>query len=141
MLFELILRSLLTSGRAHLAARNGGEPDRGAGSCGWTRDNASNWVSRGDCIGWVDEDDLYLDSTAAYRLAQMAGRDIGEVLAVSEQTLKKRLHEKNLLASVDRTRQTITIRRSIRGSSKDVLHFRRSTFLPEAPEDEPENIR
>ena len=52
-------------------------------------------------------------------------------LAVSEQTLKKRLHEKGLLASVDVSRETLTVRRSICGTSKSVLHFRRSTVLPE----------
>jgi hypothetical protein len=61
----------------------------------------------------------------------MAGRDVGEVLAISEQTLKKRLHEKHLLASVDEPRQTLTVRRIMSGSSKNVLHFRRSTILPD----------
>jgi hypothetical protein len=129
--FLAILRSLLSSGRAHLAARNGGEPDRAPESCGWRRDNSSSWMPVGECIGWVDGDELYLDPTAAYRVAQVAGRDMGEVLAVSEQTLKKRLHEKRLLASVDQKRQTLTVRRSIGGSSKDVLHLLRSTVLPE----------
>jgi hypothetical protein len=61
---------------------------------------------------------------------------VGEQLAVTEQTLKKRLHEKGLLASIDDKRQTLTIRRFIGGSSKQVLHFLRSTILPEAPDDE-----
>ena len=85
--FLAILRSSLTSGRAHLAARNGGEPDRAPESCGWRHHNFGKWMSFGDCIGWVDDDDLYLDPTAAYRIAQVAGRDVGEILAVSEQTL------------------------------------------------------
>ena len=52
-------------------------------------------------------------------MVQIAGRDIGEALAVSEQTLRKRLHEKGLLASVDEKRETLTVRRSIGGSSKE----------------------
>jgi len=56
---------------------------------------------------------------------------MGEVLAVAEQTLRKRLHEKGLLASIDEARETLTVRRSIGGTSRSVLHFSRSTFLPE----------
>ena len=85
----------------------------------------------GDCIGWVDGDDVYLEPTAAFRAAQMAARDCGEPFAISEHTLKKRLREKNLLASIDTKRETLTVRRIIRGSSKTILHFLRSTILPD----------
>ena len=64
------------------------------------------------------------------RSVQMTGRDIGEGMPVSEQMLKKRLREKNLLASIDKARETITVRRTIAGSKKDVLHFLRDTLLP-----------
>jgi hypothetical protein len=136
--FLATLRALLTSGRAHLEARDGGQPNRAPGPCGWRRDSSDGWSPLGDCIGWVEGDDVYLEPTAAYRLVQVAGRDAGELIAVSEQTLKKRLHEKGLLASVDGKRQTLTVRRSIAGSSKDVLHLSRGTLLPEEPESEGE---
>jgi hypothetical protein len=129
--FVALIRSLLTSGRVHLQARAGGEPALSPGSCGWRRGSTGTWEPLGECIGWIDEDDIYLEPTAAFRSAQVAGRDIGEVLAVTEQTLRKRLHEKGFLASVDETRETLTVRRSISGTSKGVLHFLRSTFLPE----------
>jgi hypothetical protein len=128
--FIALIRSILTSGRAHLEARGGGEPNQSPESCGWRRDNSA-WCPLGECIGWVEEGDVYLEPTAAFRAAQIAGRDIGEVLAVSEQTLRKRLHEKGFLASTDGPRETLTVRRSIGGTSKSVLHFLRSTFLPE----------
>lgn len=92
--------------------------------------NPSGWTARGDCIGWVDENCIYLESTTALRLAQVAGRDSGEILATTEQTLKKRLHEKGFLASTDGKRETLTVRKNIGGSSKSVLHFLRSTILP-----------
>jgi hypothetical protein len=113
--FLALLRSLLASGRAHLQARNGGTPDRAPGSCGWRRDNAGTWSSRGDCVGWTDGDDIYLEPTASYGAVQIAGRDANEMLAVTAQTLKKRLREKGLLASVDEKRETLTVRRSIGG--------------------------
>jgi len=116
-------------------------PDRSPGACGWRSASAGNWFPLGDCVGWVEGDAIYLESTAAYRVVQTAGRDVGEQLAVTEQTLKKRLHEKGLLASIDDKRQTLTFRRSIAGASKHVLHFLRSTVLPEAPDDEDDDGR
>ncbi len=135
--FICLLRSLLSSGRAHLAGRDAGKPKGSLSSCGWRLNSYGVLAPLGDCIGWVEGDDLYLDLPAAYRLVQVAGRDAGEALAVSEQTLKKRLHEKGLLASVDGKRQTLTIRRMLAGSSRDVLHLSRSTVLPDES-DEPE---
>ncbi len=129
--FVALIRSLVTSGRVHLQARAGGEPALSPGSCGWRRGGTGTWEPLGECIGWVDEDDIYLEPTAAFRSAQVAGRDVGEVLAVAEQTLRKRLHEKGFLASIDEARETLTVRRSIGGTSKSVLHFLRSTFLPQ----------
>jgi hypothetical protein len=129
--FLALLRSALISGRAHLSARTGGEPDRSPGCCGWRRDSSGRRSPQGDCIGWVVDDHIYLEPTAAYQVAQMLGRDVGEVLTVSEQTLKKRLHEKGLLASTDPKRETLSVRRSIGGTSKEVLHLCRGTLLPE----------
>ena len=134
--FLALMSSVLTCGRAHLEARNGGKPDRSPGSCGWRCDNSGNWEPLGDCIGWVEDEDVYLDSTTSYRLAQIAGRDVGEVLTVSEQTLKKRLREKGLLASVDKSRETLTIRKTLGGSKKDVLHLLRNTLLPDGRDEE-----
>ena len=85
----------------------------------------------GDCIGWVTEDDVFLEPTAAFRAVQVVARDAGEALSVGEGTLKKRLHEKGLLASIDKSRETLTVRRKICGLSKSVLHFLRTTILPE----------
>jgi hypothetical protein len=90
-------------------------------------------VRRGDCIGWAEGGDIYLEPTAAYRAVQVAASAAGESLSVSEQTLRKRLHEKGLLASVDEARQTLTVRRMINGSAKSVLHLLRDTVLPVGP--------
>ncbi len=133
--FLNLLRSLLSSGRAHLAARAGGEPDRAPGSCGWRRDSSGNWMPLGERIGWVERDDVYLEPTAAFRAVQVAARDSGESFAISEPTLRKRLRDKDLLASVDEKHETLTVRRKIGGSSKGVLNLRRRTVLPEAAED------
>jgi len=130
-MFINLVRACLVSGRAHLAGRAGTEPAPSPESLGWRRDGRGRWEPLGACIGWIDDDDLYLDPGAAYLCTQTAGRDMGEGLSISEQTLKKRLREKGLLASTDEKRETLTVRRTLAGSRKDVLHLSRATVLPE----------
>jgi hypothetical protein len=137
--FLSLLRASLTTGRAHLQTTKGGMPERSPESCGWHLES-QNLKSQGDCIGWVDGENLYLEPTAAYRVIQMMVRDMSEPFAVSEQTLNKRLSEKGLLASVDAKRQTLTVRRTIAGSKRSVLHFLRNTLLPEALDDEDNDV-
>lgn len=74
-------------------------------------------------------------------MIQIMARDMNEPFATSEQTLKKRLFEKGLLASVEAKRETLTVRRTIAGSKISVLHFLRSTLLPEAPDEEENDVR
>ncbi len=133
--FITLIRACLASGKAHLASRAGTAPEWSPESCGWRVDR-STVSPQGDCIGWIDGDDLYLEPSVAYRCVQTFGRDGGEALPVTAQVLRKRLHEKGVLASIDKSRQTLTVRRKICGSSVDVLHFLRSTLLPESPADE-----
>jgi hypothetical protein len=127
-LFLALLRGSLSSGRAHLETRLGAVPESAAQAYGWRRDSYTNWQPLGDCIGWVDGDHIYLEPTATFRIVQMMGRDIGEMLPISLQTMKKRLREKKLLASIDQKRQTLTVRRIIGGSTIDVLDFLRSSL-------------
>ena len=51
---------------------------------------------------------------------------------MTEQTLKKRLRDKKLLALFDQKHETLTVRRILAGTLKSGLHFRRTTLLPEA---------
>lgn len=138
--FMALLQSVLSSGQAHLETRMGGMPDGLEKPCGWRREG-TNWQALGNCVGWLDSDDLYLDITAAYLAVQKATGNSGEAFPISEATLKKRLKDKKLLASVDERRQTLTVRRTIGGVSKDVLHLRRTTLLPDEIDDEPEGDR
>jgi hypothetical protein len=136
--FIVLLSSALVSGRAHLSARSHDAAPAFARRCGW-RDYADGQSKysrpQGECIGWIDGEDIYLDPTGSYRIAQLIPDGVGERLPASEQTLRKRLREGNLLASTDEARKTLTIRRTIAGTAHDVLHLTRTTLLPE--EDEP----
>ena len=82
-------------------------------------------TGQGTCIGWVVGDDLFLESTAAYQVAQQ-GIDR---LPVSEQTLRHRMREHGLLASTDAGRQMLLVRRTLAGCARQVLHLRVSDLL------------
>ena len=140
--FIELLRSAISSGRAHLASTDGGRPEENAGALGWRKTDSEyeDWRPQGDRIGWVDGEDLYLESAASYRVAQREAQG-GEALAVGAQTLRKRLKEKGFLLSTDETRQTLTVRRTIEGvKDRSVLHLRLSSLFsdrekPDEPDD------
>jgi hypothetical protein len=123
--FVALVKAALLSGRAHLADRQGrapGEPAR----CGW-QCKRRRWVPLGPRIGWVAGIDLYLEPAASYQVAQqLAG---SERLAVSEQTLRCRLRECGLLVSTDVGRQMLTVRRTLEGCPRQVLHLRASDLI------------
>jgi hypothetical protein len=128
--FVSLIQACLSSGQAYLAAPDSTPPRQSPEDCGWRNNGSSDWSPRGTCIGWTDRDDIYLEPIAAHQVVQNASRDVGETMPVSEQVLRKRLREKGYLASIDERRETNTVRRKIGGSSKNVLHFLRSTLLP-----------
>ena len=77
-------------------------------------------TGQGTCIGWVVGDDLFLESTAAYQIAQQGS----DRLPVSEQTLRHRMREHGLLASIDAGRQMVLVRRTLGGCTRQVLHLK-----------------
>ena len=124
-----LLRSCLSSGQAHLESRTGGQPKVAPESCGWRSESGPS-QPKGLCVGWIDGDDLYLDPATAYKLVYKASNEAGEGFSLSEQTLKKRLRDKGLLASTDLAHETNTVRRTLAGTKKTVLHLRSSVLLP-----------
>ena len=66
------------------------------------------------------------------------GRDIGDGLAVTAQVLTKRLHERGLLASTDQARETLTIRRTLEGKGRAVLHLDAGRLLMSEEPDKPD---
>jgi hypothetical protein len=125
--FISLLGAALACGQAHVADRSGKLPETPE-HWGWRRKpSGRGWVAQGVRIGWVSSSDLFLDPEASYRvIQQMAG---GERLAVSEQTLRHRLRERGLLASVEVGRQMLTVRRTLQGLPRQVLHLRDGDLL------------
>jgi hypothetical protein len=133
--FIELLKAALASGKAHLASITEGEPAR-PGACGWRQfevqtstGTRTEWRGQGDRIGWIDGDNVYLQPDASYKSAQLMAA-AGEGLAITSQTLWKRLKEEGLLASVDTASQTNKVRKTISDRSERVLHLASKTFFP-----------
>jgi hypothetical protein len=125
--FLTLLRAVIVSRRGHLETFRDGVPPQQASTWGWEPDGNSVLVPKGDCLGWIDGDDLYLEPEACYAAVQRYAHD-GDPLVVSSTTLIKRLKEKGLLASVDGNRGTNKVRRTIQGSKLNVIHLRLSAL-------------
>jgi len=48
---------------------------------------------------------------------------------ISEQTLRHRLHQRRLLATVDAGRQMLLVRRTLEGRPRQILHLRASDLI------------
>lgn len=128
--FISLLQSCLFSGQAHLAPRTGHVPDGSPADCGWRRNNQSEWMPLGTCVGWTDGDDIFIEPAASYQVVQTAARESGQTLPTSPVTLRKRLREKGFLVSTEGSRGMLTVRRTIQGSKKEVLHLLKTTLFP-----------
>jgi hypothetical protein len=124
--FVTLLQAALACGRAHLADRRGRAPEEAA-LWGWKRKaTGGRWIPQGTRIGWVAGPDLFLEPAASYQVAQdMAGSH----RLVGEQTLRHRLHERGLLASIDEGRQMVQVRRTLQGRPRQVLHLKASALM------------
>ncbi len=134
--FLELLIAAIASGQAHIASAEGIAP-LDSEAWGWrTIEVGVGGVQRSDYrpqgvrIGWTDDDDLYLEPEASYQVAQRLARDGGEPIAVGSKTVHKRLHEKGLLASTEAGRHKLTVRRTLEGQRRAVLHFTRDLFSP-----------
>jgi hypothetical protein len=144
--FSELLSAAIASGRAHVADPEGDEPEA-PGAWGWRRATVGTgdhereeWRPLGERVGWVEGDDLYLLPEAAYAAVQKQGRDSGEPLTVTERTLRKRLHERGLLLSVEGSRPTFAVRRTLGGRRRGVLHLSTGFLSPHANQpDQPDH--
>jgi hypothetical protein len=135
--FLELLASAIVAGKAHVASPECTAPEEPAvwgwrskeiGTGEWNREQ---WESKGNCVGWVRDDDLYLDGDSAYLAAQaMAG---GEALTVGTRTLWKRMKEQGLLASVDEARQQNQVRVWLGGVRRLVVHLKAETLMSQRP--------
>jgi hypothetical protein len=145
--FLRLLAGVLASGRGHVAGPDGKEPadpeawgwqgkeytHRVAGDTHAVKTEIS-YLPKGNRIGWVDGDDLYLEPEAVFAEVQSLARSQGENLSTQSRTLWRRLKDGDYLASWDVARKRTTVRRTLGGVPKrEVLHLRRDALTATSP--------
>jgi len=127
-LFLRLLSAAVASGYAHIGDKDGNEP-RDPQRWGW-RPEASyvgegthtRHKPQGVRVGWLVDGELYLEPDASFAAVQRFARDQGESFSITANTLRRRLKERGLLASTDTARGKLTVRKTLQGSRRDVLH-------------------
>jgi hypothetical protein len=139
-----LIKAILVSGRGHLAAPGGGEPANPL-IWGWKSESVRGpggepalvYRACGRCIGWVDQDNIYLHPTAAYAEVQALAQTEGESFATSRVKLHKLLHEDGWLQSTERDGR-LTVRRTICSEEIHVLHLATKGLSSAQEPDEPD---
>ncbi|WP_322755990.1 hypothetical protein [Frankia sp. Cas3] len=127
------LKASIVGGHAHLTDLDGRCPPR-APAWGWVSELVGGDLvdrPRGSRIGWVDQDHVYLDPDAAYAMAVRHGRSTGLPALPGESTLRKRLHDAGILASVEQSsgKTRLAVRRTVDGARRaQVLHLHASSL-------------
>jgi hypothetical protein len=135
--FIRILASALSAGRAHIASSGGGPPGEPK-RFGWRlREFATSqnpdptWEPRGDCVGWIGTDGVYLDIETALAAADKLAREGGEGLQISERALMRALHNHGYLASTGTSgaRRELKVRITVAGHGRPyVAHLPVTAF-------------
>lgn len=137
--FLELLGSAINAGNGYVARPNGDPPPKPQ-AWGWRRDN-TGWRPNGKQVGWLCDEELFLEPDTAYAVAQDLGRSVGDQLTVTPQTLRKRLMERGLLVSTDQNRETLTIRKKFQGRQRNVLHLLASSLSMGKQPDKPDKKR
>jgi hypothetical protein len=106
--FLRVLMALLTSGKAHLRSKEGGDQ-----------------VQPGELLGWLDEEAVLLIPEASFLAVARFCRDTGEAFAVREYRLREDLLREKL-AFADKGRRTTTVK--IEGGVRRVLGLHRAAI-------------
>lgn len=128
IVFLELFGGVLASGRGHLANASGDLEPADPQRFGWrlhpygAGDNATHrWQARGDCVGWVNEDDMYLHPDLAYSAVQKLAREQGGSITVQRDTLWKLIHERGLLVTVSGDRHRVRV--TCGGQQQRLIHL------------------
>jgi hypothetical protein len=139
--FLRLLLGALSSGQAHLAARDGLGPPPDAVAWGWRReerpfahrdgtpDSEVTYRAGGPRVGYLEGDAVYLLPDVAFAAAQELARAQNGSLPVTEDTLWRRMKERHYLVACKRGKTTVL--RVVAGKKQPVHYVRRSTLLGE----------
>lgn len=128
ILFET-MKNLFQTQQAHAATKNGGIPED-AIQWGWTEQRGAGELStykmNGPRLGWIDRQrgEFYLDPATLALIKKHSGGK----LAVTTQTLGKRMKEAAMLTRTDDNRQRLTVRVTLDGHPRQVMVVPLSAF-------------
>ena len=129
-----VLGALLSSGKAHLASFAGDGPPPGMLRWGWrvrefnaATGRGESYNPCGECIGWTDDTEVYLDPEAAYKAARQFAEQGGAPLGVSKYALQQQLNARHLLSMTEGPGR-LTVRRNVGGRTRNVLHLNATSF-------------
>ena len=121
--FVLLIAAAVSAKRANIAATNGLEP-RDATALGWDCRGSGEQLymaANGPVIGWIEDDELYLEAEVAMACVKHLARDQGNELAFTDRRIQKSLQEAGLLKSSEPERNTV--RKTLDGRRRYVLHM------------------
>jgi hypothetical protein len=130
--FMRLGRAALASGRAHIASLTGVTPAESPEAWGWRKEDTHEgptWKPQGRRIGWIEGEAVYIDPEAAHAEAQRLAVEQNDSLAVSCQTLGKRLQERRFLSCSDQERERLTVRKVCQGVRRAVWQMHIQSFL------------
>lgn len=122
-IFRSALRQVLGSNQAHIRKTNGGIP-RSPTMLGWTSEDSMSdmpsYKSHGPCIGWIDwdNDEMFIEINVGYNAIRKVA---GQELALTKQTLFKRMKDAGILTRVDEARQRNTVRITAENHPRQVI--------------------
>jgi len=82
-------------------------------------------------IGWVHEDDIYLQPESALSEVLKLARDSGVALPLTRMTLGRALYSEGKLVVADRSRGRYTFRKRIQGDRVDCYVISKQAIYPE----------
>jgi hypothetical protein len=139
-IFKAALRQVLGAHTGHIRTLNGGIP-KNAAMLGWSEENNHSdfptYKSHGPCIGWIDwnADEMYVEVNTGYNAIKKVA---GQELAITKQTLFKRMADAGALVRKDEARQrnTVRITAEAHGRQVVVLSIAAALETQEVPQDE-----
>ncbi len=124
--FLTLIASVLATGKGHLVPVGNRRPEY-IRHYGWHPDSSAHYgyglVPRGDMIGYVHDDNIYLNPEAAFAAAQRLAREGGEAIPIGQRTLVQRLYEAGMLITED-SQETHLHRLMVDGSRIRALRLR-----------------
>lgn len=95
-IFITNIRSALITGKAHLKAKGNRVPSNPE-KWGWKLDRDVNWITSGDHIGWISNDEIWLQPEAAFNMANRLAPSQASRIHIHRDSLWSRMADRGLL--------------------------------------------